>query len=112
MAGAAQNLNLKTGDLPKALALEDILASRGLLTREQVTFIKNEVRTRQQPSDVVLAQVGWVPEEKLVEAKAEIIGVPYVDPAQKPISPEVLAFLPEEVAKRFVVIPFARDNQT
>lgn len=57
-------------------------------------------------------QMGWVNEEQLMEAKGEVIGIPYVDPSQQPISPEVLAFLPEEVARRFTVIPVAKEADT
>ena len=113
MADTGESLNYKTTIGPSRTAfLEDVLLVRGLLTPQQVSFIKTEAKNKQQSSEAVLAQMGWVPPEKLVEAKAEIIGVPYVNPSQKPISPEVLAFLPEEVAKRFVVIPVSKDNQT
>ena len=93
-------------------SLEDILASKKLLTAEQVSFVKNETKTKQESAEVILAQMGWVTQEQLVEAKAKVIGVPYVDLSQKPISPEVLAYLPEEVAKRFVVIPIGKDDKS
>jgi len=97
---------------PRAAFIEDVLAIKGLLTPQQLTFVKNEARRRQEPPEKILSQMGWVTEEQLANAKAEVIGVPYTDPSQRPISPEVLAFLPEEVAKRFVVIPIAKDGQT
>lgn len=110
MVTAAQTTNPKAEE--KAAALEDILAARGFLTPQQLSFIKSEVRRRQEPSDKIIAQMNWVKEDQLAQARAQIIGVPYVDPSQQPISPEVLAYLPEEVAKRFVVVPIAKEKDT
>ena len=95
-----------------ATYIEDVLASKGLLTTQQLTFIKSESRRRQEPPEKILSQMGWVSLEQLAAARADVIGVPYVDPSTQPISPEVLAFLPEEVAKRFVVIPIAKEGDT
>lgn len=96
----------------KASFIEDILAARGFLTPQQLSFVKSEARRRQEPSDKIIAQMNWVKEEQLAQAKAQILGVPYVDPSQQPISPEVLVYLPEEVAKRFVVVPIAKELDT
>lgn len=92
--------------------IEDVLFSRGLLTPQQLTFIKSEAKRRQETQEAVLSQMGWVTPEHLVQAKAEVIGVPYVAPDKNPISPEVLAYLPETVAKRFTVVPIAKEGNT
>lgn len=92
--------------------IEDVLFSKGFLTKEQLTFVKSESKRRQEPPENVLAQMGWVNAEQLTQAKAEVIGVPFVAPDKNPIAPEVLAFLPEAVAKRFVVIPIAKEGNT
>ncbi|KKR76123.1 MAG: General secretory pathway protein E [Candidatus Curtissbacteria bacterium GW2011_GWD1_40_8] len=114
MADTAQRFNLQssTNSSTHSSFIEDVLASQGLLTSQQLDFIKNEAKRRQESTEKILSQMGWVNEEQLVAAKGKIIGVPYVDPAQQPISPEVLAYLPEEVARRFTVIPIAREKDT
>lgn len=109
MASSAQNLKTPATELAHAAFIEDVLAVRGLLTPEQLTFVKNEAKSRQESSEKVLARMGWVNPEALVQAKSEVIGVPYIDLAQKPISPEILAYLPQEVAKRFTVIPISKE---
>lgn len=110
MADPAQIVNL-TSVHPqnKAASIEDVLAAKSQITAQQLEFIKNESKRRQESSEKLLTQMGWVSEEQLIAAKAEIVGVPYVDPSKAPIAPETLAFLPEEVAKRFTVIPVGRD---
>ncbi|HYM64895.1 MAG TPA: GspE/PulE family protein, partial [Candidatus Sulfotelmatobacter sp.] len=55
-----------------------------------------------------------VPEEKIAEAKAKLMDIPYIDLNTASFSPEALGFVPRAVAERFSLIPFAYDdkNQT
>lgn len=93
-------------------SIEDVLAKRGLITSEQLSFVKNEAKRRQETPEQVLSQMAWVSDEELVKAKAEAIGVEFFEPSEQPISPEVLGYIPEDVAKRFTVIPIAKDKET
>lgn len=111
MASTAQGLN-NPQSISRSSFIEDILASRGLLTPQQLTFIKDEAKRRQETPERILSTMGWINAEALAAAKAEVIGVPYIDLSQKPISPEVLAYLPEDVAKRFVSIPIGKEGDT
>lgn len=74
-------------------------------------FVKNESKRRSEAVEKVISQLGWISNEDLIAAKAQVIGVPYINLEKNPISPEVLANLPEEVAKRFTAIPIAKDAQ-
>ncbi len=96
----------------KAAFIEDVLAASGHLTPEQVTFVKSEVKRRQEPSEKIIAQMNWVTEEQLTEARASVMGVPYCRPDALPLSPEVLNYVPEDVAKRFTVIPISKEADT
>ena len=121
MATTAQSENIKLTDKGQQLSqnrpdsqasLEDILGKKGVLTSEQATFVKNEAKRRQETTEKIIEHMGWANDAQIAQAKAVIIGVPYVAIDQQPISPEVLAYLPEEVAKRFTVIPFAKEGDT
>ena len=92
--------------------IEDILASKGFIKGEQLKFVKSETARRQEPAEQIISSMNWVTEEQLTQAKAQVIGVPYINPAQQPISPEVLGHIPEDVAKRFTVIPVAHEQNT
>ena len=92
--------------------IEDVLASKGFITSQQLKFIKNEAARRVEPAEKIISAMNWVSVEQLAQAKAQVIGVPYIDPVQQPVSPEVLSSVPEDVAKRFTVVPFARDKTT
>jgi type II secretory ATPase GspE/PulE/Tfp pilus assembly ATPase PilB-like protein len=52
-----------------------------------------------------------VPEEKLVQAKAQLYNIPYLDLAVTPVAPAALASLPAEVAERFKVFPISIDRK-
>jgi type IV pilus assembly protein PilB len=114
MPNTAQTPNSKTAysNASFGSTIEEVLNKRGLITSEQLSFIQNEAKRRQETPEKILSQMAWVSEEDLVKAKAEAIGVEYFEPAEQPISPEILGYIPEDVAKRFTVIPIAKDLDT
>ena len=114
MADSAQSLagKIKSSFSQRPASLEDALAKIGLLTPQQLDFVKSESKRRQESADKILAQMAWVTSEQLARAKAAVLGITFVAPDTKPISPEVLSLIPDEVAKRFTVIPIARDGET
>lgn len=112
MVSSAPLAAAKLTAVKKPTSIEDILASKNQITSEQLTFIRDESKRRQETGEKILRQMGWVEEEDLVRAKAQVMGVPYFAPDEQPISPDVLTYIPEEVAKRLVVIPIAKDKDT
>lgn len=96
----------------KPRSLEEILASRGKISAEQLEFVNNESKRRQESTEKIIGSMRWVDEEDLAQAKAEVLGVSYFNPGDHPISPDILAVIPEEVAKKFTAIPFAKDESS
>ena len=88
------------------------MAKVGLLTPQQLEFVKSESKRRQESADKILSQMGWVTPEQLARANAAVLGITFVSPDTKPISPEILSLIPDEVAKRFTVIPISRERDT
>ena len=88
------------------------MARVGLLTSQQLDFVKSESKRRQESADKILTQMGWVTSEQLAQAKAAVLGITFVSPDTKPISPEILSLIPDDVAKRFTVIPVSREGGT
>ena len=111
MAATVPLATLKA-DKKKIASIEEILASSGAITQEQLEFIRNEARQRQESIEKIIASMNWVTDEQMAQAKSKVIGIPYDDPAEHPISPEVLGYIPEEVAKRFQVIPINIIDET
>lgn len=110
MANTVQPLSISAIQANKDANVEEILASRGLITSQQLAFVKTEAKRRQESPEKILDKMGWVGEKDLAQAKAQSMGVSYFEPEEQPISPEVLAYIPEDVAKRFQVIPIAKNK--
>ncbi|MCR4324108.1 MAG: ATPase, T2SS/T4P/T4SS family [Candidatus Curtissbacteria bacterium] len=110
----SSDLTTKGPNLPRSrpTTIEDALFAKGILTSQQLGFIKDEIGRRHVPSEEALAQSGWVSDEWIAEAKGQVIGVPFAAPDKSPIAPEILAYLPEESASGFLAIPIARDGDT
>ncbi len=112
MANPAQVTGTSGSTLQKLDSLEEILASKGIITSQQLTFLKTETIRRQESTEKLLTELGWVTPKQLIQSKAQLIGVPFIAPDEQPISPEVLASIPEEVAKRFTVVPISKEGQS
>ncbi|PIW36986.1 MAG: hypothetical protein COW24_02535 [Candidatus Kerfeldbacteria bacterium CG15_BIG_FIL_POST_REV_8_21_14_020_45_12] len=88
------------------------LQEKGLLQPLQVQTVLQKAQTSGKDALVVLEEESIVPDEQLVQTKSEILGVPYVELADKEIMPDVLNVLNQEIAENYKVVPFARkDNE-
>lgn len=93
-----------------AQTLEDILFRQGLLTADQLSSIKLESINTGQSAEKILLEHNLVPAEKIAEARAMLLNVPFVKLESKAISAEVLNLIPEPVARRYSLIPFDRQD--
>lgn len=90
------------------LTIEDILQKKGLLRPDQVSAIKLESINSGQPSEKIILDHNFVSPEQIAQARAILLGVPFVKLENKAISSEVLNLVPEAVAKHYQLIPFER----
>lgn len=90
--------------------VEDILRRQGLLNDSQLSSIKLEAINSGKTSEQIIEQHGLVPSVKLAAARAQLLGVPFVDLEGKAISTEILNLIPEAVAERYRLIPFDKKN--
>lgn len=100
-----------TGSPTLEKSVAGILFEEGILTSEQFNQIKSEAVNKSLPLDQVLLDAKIVPEHTYYEARAKLIGVPYVGIASLPFSPEALSFIPKAAAERFNIIPIAYDKE-
>lgn len=90
--------------------IEDILFKQGLLTQEQLSSIKLESINSGQPSEKIIQLHNIVLPAKLMAARAQMMGVPFIGLEGKGISVEVLNLIPEAVANRYKLIPFDKKD--
>lgn len=89
----------------------DILYSEKVLTQDQYTDIKLKSASSGIPPDKILLDQRIISNDKIVEAKAKLLGIPFIDLSNTSFSPEAISFVPRAVVERFNLIPFAYDNK-
>ncbi|OGH06265.1 MAG: hypothetical protein A2W22_02645 [Candidatus Levybacteria bacterium RBG_16_35_11] len=93
-------------------SVSDILLSEHTITAQQHEDIKVKSAAQGIPDVAVLEELGIVPEDKLVEAKARSLGIPFISLETASFSPEALGLVPKAVVERFQLIPFLYDEKT
>jgi type IV pilus assembly protein PilB len=91
--------------------LVDVLVKKGLLTPEQVNSLQVEQVNSGSTVEKIIEEKGYVSEEELTRSRAELNNIPFVKIAETGISPEALKYLPEGVARRYAMLPFAVQKQ-
>lgn len=92
-------------------ALEDILFNQGLLTSDQLSSIKLESLNSGQTVEKILLARSVVPVDKITQAKAQILNVPYIKLEGKAIAADILNLIPEPAARRYNIIPFEKKGE-
>lgn len=100
-----------TAQMPPGSALEDILFKQGLLSSDQLSTIKLESINSGQPIEKIILQHNLVPVDKVTQAKAQILNVPYIKLEGKAIAADVLNLIPEPAARRYHIIPFDKKGE-
>src|SRR5258706_6266556 len=89
----------------------DILLEEHTVTPEQANSIKLQVANTQRPLDEIIKSSDAVADEKFAEAKAKLLGIPFVNLSNTAFSPEAVSFIPRAVVERFNLIPFSYDDK-
>ncbi|MEK7571358.1 MAG: ATPase, T2SS/T4P/T4SS family, partial [Patescibacteria group bacterium] len=103
---------ISQAQLDEAKSVLDILFSEGLITKEQYEEIKVQSATQGISPLEILKEKGLISEERIAEAQAKLLGIPYISLATVSFSPQAISFLPQAVVERFLLIPFFFDDQT
>lgn len=91
--------------------LLEILYQKKLIDEKVYKKIKTEVLTSGQPVERLLIQHNLASEKAIVQAKSELLKVPYIDVSTTSITPEALNVLPEAVAIKYSALPFDLDKK-
>lgn len=101
--------SLPTNNQTKTLV--DVLLSHRLLTPAQIQELKVKSASEGKTIDQLIEGLGIVSEDKISEAKAELLGVPFISLSTTSFSPQALALISRAVAERFNLIPFNFDDK-
>jgi len=92
--------------------LTDALVSSKLLTDAQAQEVTFSALNTGMPIEDILLKRRMVTPDDIYHAKAKVYAVPFVTLVGRGISPDVLSFIPEPVAKKYLVFPFDVDKKT
>ncbi len=91
----------------------DALVAEGLLKREQVDIaLASQKKSKERLGDIII-KMGFVNPEPMTRFIADYFHLPFLDlrTLYKEITPDVIHLVPEEIARRFTVLPLAlKDN--
>lgn len=91
------------------LAIVNVLSSQGVLTPEQVSAIRLESINSGLATEKIILDKNFATPKQIAQAKAKILGIPFVSSEElssSGIATEVLNMIPEQVARRYSLIPF------
>lgn len=86
------------------------LEKQGLLKSEQVADILS--RAKQQGTDIeeIITEENSIPSEKLAQAKATVLNVPYVNLRESKVDDTAMALIARKAALTYRVVPFAIED--
>jgi type IV pilus assembly protein PilB len=93
------------------LSLIDTLVQERVVTPQQAADIRVKSAMAGKSVEAILTETKIVPEDRIAEAKAKVIGVPYISLATTSFSPQAISLLPRAVVERFNLIPFFFDEK-
>ncbi len=90
----------------------EVLVTDKRLTQEQATAVNTESLSSGQTLEEILLKKRLVSEQDLAQARAKTLNIPFITLSGKAISPDVIGFIPEPVARRYTLAPFHFDAKT
>jgi len=93
-----------------ATSILDILVSQGIIDAQKLTDAKKESIASGLPVEQVLINRGWIKPLDIVKAKSILYGVPYIDIANTPITPELSNVFTESEALQAKMIVFEKGS--
>jgi type IV pilus assembly protein PilB len=105
-------VNLSSQSLNQNQTLSDILLSDKLITQVQYDDIKVKSASKGVSEETIVESLSIITPAQFAQAKAKMLGIPYISLENASFSPQALGFIPRVVAERFALIPFSFDEKT
>ncbi|MEX2130477.1 MAG: GspE/PulE family protein [Pseudohongiellaceae bacterium] len=100
----------RTSAAPAANKLGDLLIEKGVITEDQLRIALLEQKTRKKRIGAVLIEMGFVTDSIIRDALSENTGFSSVDLTNTVINAESIRMVPQELARRFKVLPLSYDK--
>jgi type IV pilus assembly protein PilB len=101
---------LRDGVPPTGLRLGQFLLSEGLITEEHLARALDAQRASELPLGTVLVRQGAIHEDRLTIVLSVHLDAPVADLKHDEIDGDIARLVPEDFARRNLVLPFRKDN--
>lgn len=91
-------------------AIENLLERIGVVTKEQISALKEEASNSRRPLQDLVIQNQITDQRALTKAFADYAGIPYVEIEPRDIPSTVLAKIPERIARQYNAVLFKIDD--
>ena len=92
--------------------ITELLIKQSLVTPDQVAKAKDEVKRTGIKIEKALEKLGFITQEEIAKAKADALGVPYMDLADYIIDAQMTKLVSEELAKKYKAVPLFKIKDT
>ncbi len=92
--------------------LLNVLLQDGVINPQQAEEVRIKSLSTNTPADIVLLDSHLATEEKISEAKAKLLGIPFISLTSTSFSPQAISFLSRAVVEKFHLIPFLYEEKT
>lgn len=92
-------------------SIAQILHQKGLLDEQKLKEIKLSVLETGKSEEEIIREKKLVPEKQLLRAKAEFLGVGFVDLDKVPFSPQSVSLISRNLAEHYRLFPFDINNK-
>ena len=90
--------------------LKNFILDSGLVSRKDVDAAAEEAKTKNQSLGDILVSQGHLSEDALRRLKGYVLGIPFVSLKDKKIPLDVLALIPEPIARTHSIIAYQKQN--
>ena len=95
---------------PVSRRLGDLLVREGLIDNEQLARALQEQKGSNDKLGGILVKLNFVTEEKLIAFLSRQYGIQSITLSQLDVDPEVLKLVPEQIARKYEVLPIKRQG--
>jgi type II secretory ATPase GspE/PulE/Tfp pilus assembly ATPase PilB-like protein len=93
------------------MRLGEALTELHVITEEQLTeALELQKKERKKPLGEVLLDLGYLSKEQLYQVMSQKLGIPAVDLSKFRIDPAVLKALPDDLVRKYLVVPLCYDE--
>lgn len=98
--------------MAKQLDTIGLLLKQNLVTPEQVEEASSEVKRTGLSIEKAMEKLGFITEEDIVKARADALGIPYLDLEGCQIDAGLVKLIPESIARKYKVLPLFKISDT